>query len=81
MQEVQLKQREVRTIILNDDDYYFYVQDIKDNCPDLKIETSHIIYDKDIPLVMAKYVHVKTEFDNMITKAWNYKPSKKDKES
>lgn len=75
MKEVLLKQREVRTIIL-DGEEYFYVEDIKSNCPELKIETLKIKYHEEIPLIMVEYIHMKTDFDNMITKVWNHKPKK-----
>ncbi|WP_430827209.1 hypothetical protein [Chryseobacterium indologenes] len=75
MKEVLLKQREVRTIVL-DGEEYFYVEDIKSNCPELKIETLKIKYHEEIPLIMVEYIHMKTDFDNMITKVWNHKPKK-----
>ena len=62
-----LKERGMRSITI-DNTEYFFVEDIKNDFPDLKIDTKEIIYEDKVPLIRSKYIHQKTEFDLMIEK-------------
>lgn len=77
MLDIQLKQKEVRSIFV-DNANYFYVQDIKDKCPELKVDVDKIIYIDKTPLVKSEDVYPMTDFDKIIAKTLrNYRKPKK----
>lgn len=70
MQVSDLKKKNVKSTKINGITYFF-VEDIKENFRDLKIDTKEIMYKDDVPFIRAKFVHQKTEFDLMIEKTLN----------
>lgn len=70
MRLIDLKERAVKSIILNGTEY-FYVEDIKENFKDLKIDTKEIFYYENIPLIKARFIQEKTEFDLIMEKTLN----------
>lgn len=65
-----LKERSVKSITIKGTTY-FYVEDIKENYKDLKIDAKEIVYQDNIPLIKARYIEQKTEFDLMMEKTLN----------
>lgn len=57
---------------------YFFVADIKEKFPDMKIETENIIYDsQENPIVESKYIKPLTDFDKTIKESLLFKPKNK----
>jgi len=71
-----LKERSVKSITIKGTTY-FYVEDIKENYKDLKIDTKEIVYQDNVPLVKARYIEQKTEFDIMMEKTLNSRNNSK----
>lgn len=68
MNSTTLKRLGVKNINIKDKDY-FHVQDIKDNFPDLKLDSKQIIYKDDVALIHPDHVHLMTDFDKMMLKS------------
>lgn len=73
MKILDLKERGMRSITLQGTEY-FYVEDIKELFKDLKIDSKEIFYYEKIPLIKARFIHQKTEFDLMIEQTLKYRP-------
>jgi quinolinate synthase len=65
MLSIKLKREGVKNVIVNDIEY-FDVQDIKENHPELKVDTSKIVYLNGTALIKADYVYTISEFDKTI---------------
>lgn len=56
---------------------YFLVSELRENCPDLKIDTANLIESPMGKLVPYSDIHEMTDFDKMIISAGNYNPKAK----
>ena len=68
-----LKQKNVKSVIINDIEY-FDVSDIKKNHRDLKIDIREMITEGGVKLIKAEYVTSLTDFDMTMRDLFNRKP-------
>lgn len=70
--------KKVRKVLI-DYSCYFFVQDIIDNYPDLKIDTDKICYyddDKEQPIITVDGICFMSEFDNLLSQSLKRKNKK-----
>lgn len=76
MIELELMGKGVKSIFIFNANHY-YVEEVKEKCPELKIDVNKIVYIDEIPFIKSEDIYKMTPFDHMMKKTLFYKKPKK----